>query len=115
MKDFLKAAGYGKDQLYMLGDYRDAITADLVPAMGQEETMRAAFQEYGRNARYPHTGGMVEDPDGQLVMIYDEDATTIHAAAACPRAARARLILARMAAPSARHTYGFGSVLRSAR
>jgi hypothetical protein len=44
MKDFLKAAGYGKDQLYILGDYRDAITADLVPAMGQEETMRAAFR-----------------------------------------------------------------------
>src|ERR1700681_4479148 len=40
---------------------------------------------------------------------------TIHAAAACPRAARARLILARMAAPSARQTYGFGSALRSAR
>ena len=73
MKDFLKAAGYGKDQLYMLGDYRDAITADLVPAMGQEETMRAAFQEYGRNVQYPHTGGKVEDPDGQLVTIYDED------------------------------------------
>jgi hypothetical protein len=33
MKDFLKAAAYGKDQLYMLADYRDAITADLVPAM----------------------------------------------------------------------------------
>jgi hypothetical protein len=36
MKDFLKAAGYGKDQLYMLGDYRDAITADLVPAWGRK-------------------------------------------------------------------------------
>jgi hypothetical protein len=50
----------------MLGDYRDAITADLVPAMGQVETMRAAFQEYGFNARYPHAGGMVEDPVGQM-------------------------------------------------
>ena len=40
MKAFLKAAGYGPDQLYMLKDYRDATTADLVPAMGQEETMR---------------------------------------------------------------------------
>ena len=29
MKDFLKAAGYGKDQLYILGDYRDAITGFL--------------------------------------------------------------------------------------
>jgi hypothetical protein len=74
MKEFLKAAGYGKDQLYMLGDYRDAITADLVPAMGQEETMRTAFEEYIRNACYPHPGSMVEDPDGQMVMIYDEDA-----------------------------------------
>ena len=74
MKAFLKRDGYGPDQLYMLGDYRDAITADLVPAMGQEETMRAAFQEYRQNACYPHAGGMVEDPDGQMVMIYDEDA-----------------------------------------
>ena len=74
MKAFLKAAGYGPDQLYMLKDYRDAITVALVPEMGQEETMSAAFKEYGFNARYPRAGGMVEDPDGQLVMIYDEDA-----------------------------------------
>jgi hypothetical protein len=40
-------AGYGKDQLYMLKDYRDATTADLVPAMGQEATMRAAFRNMG--------------------------------------------------------------------
>ena len=25
MKDFLKAAGYGPDQLYMLGDYREPL------------------------------------------------------------------------------------------
>jgi hypothetical protein len=42
--------------------------------MGLEDTLRAAFQEYRQNACYPHAGGMVEDPDGQMVMIYDEDA-----------------------------------------
>src|ERR1700759_2964531 len=38
-----------------------------------------------------------------------------HAAAALSRAARARLILSRIAAPSARQTYGFGSAFRWAR
>jgi hypothetical protein len=42
--------------------------------MGLEETLRTAFEEYGQNARYPHPGGMVEDPDGELVLIYDEHA-----------------------------------------
>jgi hypothetical protein len=42
--------------------------------MNLQDTMRTAFQEYGFNARYPRAGGMVEDPDGQMVMIYDEDA-----------------------------------------
>jgi hypothetical protein len=74
IKALLKRHGYGVDQLYMLGDYQDQTTAALVPKMGLEETLRTAFEEYGQNARYPHPGGMVEDPDGELVLIYDEDA-----------------------------------------
>jgi hypothetical protein len=34
----------------------------------------AALEEYGHNARFPHPDGLVEDPDGELVTIYDEDA-----------------------------------------
>jgi len=44
--------------------------------------MRAAFEEYGRNACYPHAGGMVEDPDGDLLMVFDEDAGTPGASSA---------------------------------
>jgi hypothetical protein len=74
IKALLKRHGYGADQLYMLGDYHDAITAAMIPKMGLEETLRTAFEEYGQNARSPHPGGMVEDPDGEMVLIYDEDA-----------------------------------------
>ena len=58
----------------MLGDFVDSITAALVPPAGLEDTLRAAFAEYGQNARYPRSDGMVEAPDGELVMVHDEDA-----------------------------------------
>jgi hypothetical protein len=37
----------------MLGSYQDATTAALVPKAGLEDTLAAAFQEYGQNVRYP--------------------------------------------------------------
>jgi hypothetical protein len=74
MKALLKRAGYGPEQLYMLGDYQDQATAALVPSAGLEDTLVAALEEYGHNARFPHPDGLVEDPDGELVTIYDEDA-----------------------------------------
>jgi hypothetical protein len=74
VKEQLKRAGYGPDQLYMLGNYKDPITADLVPQTNLQDTLRAAFVEYRFNAMYPRAGGKVEDPDGQIVTIYDEDA-----------------------------------------
>ena len=58
----------------MLGSYQDATTAALAPPAGLEETLIAALEEYGQNARFPHPDGLVEDPDGELVAIYDEDA-----------------------------------------
>jgi hypothetical protein len=42
-----------------------------VPKAGLEDTLAAAFEEYGQNARYSRSA---EGPDGGLVMIYDEDA-----------------------------------------
>jgi hypothetical protein len=44
------------------------------PADGLDATTADAFAEYGRNARFPHTGGVVEDQDGELVTVFDEDA-----------------------------------------
>ena len=74
IKALLRGAGYDKDQLYMLGDYRDPAVAELVPPMPLEETLAEAFEEYRFNAQYPRSGGMVESPDGELVKLYDEDA-----------------------------------------
>ena len=72
VKEQLKHAGYGPDQLYMLGNYKDHMTAELVPEMNLQDRLRAAFEEYRFNAVFPHSDGRVEDPDGQLVTIYDE-------------------------------------------
>ena len=74
VKALLKRAGYTEANLYMLGQYQDSMTAALVPAMPLQETMRAALLEYGQNARYPHPAGMVENADGEMVPIFDEDA-----------------------------------------
>lgn len=74
VKAMLKRAGYGPDQLYMLGGYEDAEVAAMVPPAGVEATLRAAFEEYGQNARYPHPDGRAENPDGELVTIWDQDA-----------------------------------------
>jgi hypothetical protein len=70
----LKRSGYGPDQLYMLGAYQDPEAAAMVPKAGLEDTLRAAFTEYGQNARYPHLDGRVENPDGELVTIWADDA-----------------------------------------
>lgn len=74
IKALLKRAGYGPDQLFMLGDYQDAGTAALVPKMDLHDTLQVAFEEYAQNAAYPHSDGTVEDPDGDMVLVIDEDA-----------------------------------------
>jgi hypothetical protein len=74
MKALLKRAGYGPDQIYMLGSYQDPETASQVPHEGLLETLQAAFAKFAFNATFPHPGGVVEAPDGEMVTIYDEDA-----------------------------------------
>lgn len=74
IKALLKVAGYGPDQLYMLGDYQDPETAAQVPAADLQGTLTAAFTEYGQNARNPHSDGRVEAPEGELITIWDDDA-----------------------------------------
>ena len=70
----LKRANYTVENLAMLGSYQDPDTARLVPAASLQDTMEAALQGYGHNARCPHPDGMVEDPDGGPVRLWDEDA-----------------------------------------
>lgn len=65
---------YTTDNLYMLGPYQDEKTAAMVLRENLQDTMRAALEEYGFNAVYPHPAGMVENPDGEMVLIFDADA-----------------------------------------
>lgn len=74
IKAVLRGAGYRRDQLPMLGDYEDPETAAAVPRAGLTDTLLAALQEYGCNARFPRPDGGAETPDGEVVKIYDPDA-----------------------------------------
>ena len=74
VKALLKRAGYTTAQAYMLGDYFDPEVAEMVPKAGVIPTLEAAFREYGFNARFPHADNKVENPDGELVTIFDSDA-----------------------------------------
>jgi hypothetical protein len=75
IKALLKRAGYGPDQLYMLGTYQDPVTAAMVPRLDLEGTLRAAMDEYRQNAIFPHSDGRVENADGELVDVTDCDAS----------------------------------------
>jgi hypothetical protein len=65
---------YSTDNLYLLGQYQDAETAGMVPSETLQDTMRAALEEYRFNAMFPHPGGYVENPDGEIVRLFDADA-----------------------------------------
>ena len=75
IKAMLKGAGLGPAELYMLGDYVDHDMVDLVPdGLSDQDVLAEALAEYEQNARYPHADGMVEDNNGEMVRIFDEDA-----------------------------------------
>lgn len=65
---------FGREQLYLLGDYVDEDGAARVPEAGLEETLRAALAEYGHNARYNLGRPTVFDADGSPYYIHDQDA-----------------------------------------
>lgn len=65
---------YNQDNLYMLGDYIDQDTAGMVPDVGLNDMLRLCFQAYQHNSSYGRGGGRVENPDGEIVIIFDEDA-----------------------------------------
>ena len=74
IKAMLKRAGYGKPQLYMLGGFTDPETARMVPQLNLEDTLRNAMEEYAFNTVHPHPDGRVENEDGEMVVIADDDA-----------------------------------------
>lgn len=53
--------------------YMDPEQSAMVGGRGVQETLRAAFEEYGHNARTGRPGGKAETPDGEVVTIYDPD------------------------------------------
>lgn len=74
VKALLRAAGYTRENLSLLGDYMDPETAAMVPPGDLRATVTAALEEFGQNSRYPRPMGVVENADGELVTIRDEDA-----------------------------------------
>lgn len=74
VKQLLKRAGYDKNHLYLLGSYQDETVAELVPRLDLQGTMREALEEYNFNAKFARSGGRVETPDGEIVVLFDEDA-----------------------------------------
>jgi hypothetical protein len=74
VKALLRRAGYSAANLSLLGTYYDPVTAAMVPHLGLDGTLRAALEEYNQNAAFPHPDQAVENADGELVRIVDEDA-----------------------------------------
>ena len=62
----------------MLGTYLDRRQADDMAQasrdVGADGLLQRAFAEYEFNATFPHPGGQVENLDGEMVTIFDEDA-----------------------------------------
>ena len=74
IKALLKGAGYGVENLYMLGRYNDPEQSEEVPRAGLQETLRQAIEEFQRNMAFPSSDGRVELPSGGWARVYDEDA-----------------------------------------
>jgi hypothetical protein len=76
LKRLLEHVGYCDDQLYMLGNYFDPGQSEVTKDLSLEGMLSGAMEEFGSNARTwgGHADGVVEDPDGELITIYDQDA-----------------------------------------
>lgn len=74
VKEVLKRF-YTRDNLYMLGDYRDQSVIDRMPAHESlAEALEAAAETYQINAAYRLGSNQVEDADGELFTLLDPDA-----------------------------------------
>jgi len=65
---------YNQDNLYLLGQYVDESIVDHVPDNDVQTLLKIAFEEYTHNAAYGRDDKTVEDTEGEIVSIYDEDA-----------------------------------------
>jgi len=65
---------YGRDQLYMLGDYEDPIGAAAAPRVGLQEMLGLALEEQEHNVRDCMLPEWVQTPDGVDYFIFDQDA-----------------------------------------
>lgn len=75
IKAFLKRAGYTKDNLYLLGDFSDeSVSAAMPQHESLDEALSAAVQEYRNNAQHNLGRSEVFSPDGDKIMLFDEDA-----------------------------------------
>ena len=75
VKTMLRAR-FGREQLYLLGDYvgQTAVSSSAPSAGDEQAVLAAAILEYRHNFSYPRSDGLVEDADGDLVLVYDPDA-----------------------------------------
>lgn len=74
VKDQLKQAGYTRHDIYLLGRYRDDAQAARIPPGDVQTTLRRAFSEFRFNSGFPRWSGAVEDDDGEIITIWDDDA-----------------------------------------
>jgi hypothetical protein len=74
VKDVLKGF-YTKDNLYLLGDYRDPdVIARMPDHESRDDALAAAAATYQFNAAYKHSNNQVEDAEGELFTLFDPDA-----------------------------------------
>lgn len=65
---------YTQENLYLLGDYEDADVAARVPDVGLQEMLQLAIAEHQMLRTFDPGGNKALDPDGDEVMIFDQDA-----------------------------------------
>lgn len=74
VKEVLKRF-YTRENLHLLGDYRDpAVVERMPPVASLEEALQAAVEEYRQNAVLNMGRNEVEAPDGEVFILYDPDA-----------------------------------------
>lgn len=75
VKALLKRVGYTRANLYLLGDYHDQAVADAMPEHPDlTAALAAATEEYRANAKNNLGRPSVLTPDGEEIVVFDEDA-----------------------------------------
>jgi len=74
VKEVLKRF-YTRDNLYLLGDYRDLTVIERMPPHTDlQEALAAAVEEYRQNASFNLGRQAVAAPDGEVFTLIDPDA-----------------------------------------